>query len=304
MGTLYYLGLPMKAYKEGTCQSEFCVGQKTLEPSLLRVRVLAILNPFEDSSSSTYLDNMATTKVSLKLFIDKKGRRVLFAEADKEFVDFLYCIFTLPVGAVTSLVLKGGGGMVGSLPSLYQSIENLSVTRIFQPDKNKRFLLEPMIFMPGAKVPLLLPNVGSTTTFRQFYRCCALSYSSCSNYVADDNSTVCPTCNSKLNCLVTFLEPTSAIGESSTSEEDYVKRTATYMVMDDMEVKPLSTTSLVTLLSQFNVNDIRDIQEKLVDVGMDEVCHSLLTPCLISVHYNYQIASFALSIMFIVFVKH
>jgi len=79
---------------------------------------------------------------------------------------------------------------------------------------------------------------------------------------------------------------------------------STYMVMDDMEVKPLSTTSLVTLLSQFNVNDIRDIEEKLVDVGMDEVCHSLLISCLISVHYNCQIASFALSIMFIVFVKH
>jgi len=191
-------GCQWKAYKEGTCQSEFCVGQKTLKPSLLRVRVLAILNPFEDSSSSTYLDNMATTKVSLKLFIDKKGRQVLFAEADKEFVDFLYCIFTLPVGAVTSLVLKGGGGMVGSLPSLYQSIENLSVTRIFQPDKNKRFLLEPMVFMPGAKVPLLLPNVGST--FRQFYRC-GLSYPACWKYVADDNSTVCPTCKFKMNNL-------------------------------------------------------------------------------------------------------
>ncbi|XP_062157121.1 uncharacterized protein LOC133864730 [Alnus glutinosa] len=210
---------------------------------------------------------MATTKVSLKLIIDKKGRRVLFAEADKEFVDFLYSIFTLPVGAVTSL-LKEGGGMVGSLPSLYQSIENLSDTRIFQLDKNKRFLLEAMVFMPGAKDPLLLPNVGSTTTFRQFYRCCALSYSSCSNYVADDNSTVCPMCKSKMNYLVTFLEPTSAIGESSTSEEYYVKRTATYMVMDDMEVKPLSSTTLAPLLTKFN--DTNDIEEKVVDVGMDE----------------------------------
>jgi hypothetical protein len=84
---------------------------------------------------------MATTKVSLKLFIDKKNRRVLFAQSDKEFVDFLFSIFTLPVGTVTRL-LKEGGGMVGCLPSLYQSIENLSVTHI-QPDKNKRFLLEP-----------------------------------------------------------------------------------------------------------------------------------------------------------------
>ncbi|GLT60934.1 hypothetical protein SLA2020_336730 [Shorea laevis] len=99
-----------------------------------------------------------TTKVSLKLFIDQKSRRVLFAEADKEFVDFLFSIFTLPVGAVTRL-LKEGGGMAGCLPSLYQSIENISVTYI-QPDKDKRFLLEPKVVMPGAKLPLLLPNSG------------------------------------------------------------------------------------------------------------------------------------------------
>jgi hypothetical protein len=103
---------------------------------------------------------MAATKVSLKLFIDKKRQRVLYAEADKDFVDFLFSIFTLPLGVVTRL-LKEGGGMVGSSQSLYQSIENLSVTHINR-DKSKFFLLEPKVFMPGAKVPLLLPNVGST----------------------------------------------------------------------------------------------------------------------------------------------
>jgi hypothetical protein len=108
---------------------------------------------------------MATTEISLKLFMDKKGRRVLFAEADKKFVDFLLSIFTLPVGVVTRL-LKERGGMVGCLPSLYQSIEDMSVTHI-KPDKSKSFLLEPKVML-CPKVPLLLPNIGST--FRQLYR--------------------------------------------------------------------------------------------------------------------------------------
>jgi hypothetical protein len=81
---------------------------------------------------------MAATKVSLKLFIDKKSHRVIFAEADKEFVDFLFSIFSMPVGAITRL-LKEGGGMVGSLPGLYRSIENLSFSYI-QPGKDKRAL--------------------------------------------------------------------------------------------------------------------------------------------------------------------
>jgi hypothetical protein len=219
---------------------------------------------------------MATTKLSLKLFIDKKRQRVLFAEADKEFVDFLFSIFTLPVGAVTRL-LKEGGGMVGCLPSLYRSIENMGVTYI-QPDKDKRFLLQPNVVMPGAKLPLLLPNVGST--FRQLYRC-PYSYisSNCSSYVADDNSTICPLCNNKMDRIVTFIDPPRAVRASPNSEEGYVKPMVTYMVMDDMEVKPSSSSILVTLLTKFNVKDIGDIEEKVVDVGMDEVCHSSLIPC-------------------------
>ena len=74
---------------------------------------------------------MAETKVSLKLLIDKKGNRVLFAEADKKFVDFLFSIFTLPVGTVTRLLQKQN--MSGCLHSLYKSIENLSAIYI-QPD--------------------------------------------------------------------------------------------------------------------------------------------------------------------------
>jgi hypothetical protein len=210
----------------------------------------------------------ATTNVSLKLFVDRNKQKVLFAEADKVFVDFLLSIFTLPVGAVARL-LKEGGSVVGSLPSLYQSIKNLSVNYI-QPGKNKFSLLEPKVIMPGAVVPLLLPNVGST--FRQLYRC----PTNCNNslfYVAVDNSTICPLCKVKMDRNVRFVDPPSEIRASSTCEEGYVKETVTYLVMDNLEVKPMSPTTLITLLTKFNVNanELGDIEEKVVDLGMDEV---------------------------------
>jgi hypothetical protein len=211
---------------------------------------------------------MAQTKVRLKLFIDKKSkRRVLFAEADKEFVDFLLGIFTLPVGAVTRL-LKKAGGMAGCLPSLYQSFENMSVTYI-EPYKDKGFLLEPKLVMPGAKVPLLLPNVGST--FCKLYRCSNKSQSdNCSGYVSIDSSTICPSCRHKMVGSVTLVNPSSATRFYSFLG-GYVVGTVKYMVMDDLEVKPLSTSSLVTLLSEFKLKGIGDIEEKVVDLGMDEV---------------------------------
>jgi hypothetical protein len=233
---------------------------------------------------------MASTKVSLKLFIDKKRQRVLFAETDKEFVDFLLSIFTLPVGTVTRL-LKEGGGMLGCLPNLYRSFESLSVTHV-QPDTDKGFLLQPKVFMPGAKLPLLLPNVAST--FGQLYNCWSTRpYSSCSSYTADNNNTKCPSCSSQMNRIVSFTDPPNATKVFSTSEVGYVKGSmAIYLVMDDLDVKALSTSSLVTLLTQFNVKDVGDIEERVFDVGMDEVYMSLITHPLLSLHYNYQMLLF------------
>ena len=210
---------------------------------------------------------MAATNVSLKLFVDKKKRRVLFAEADNKFVDFLLSIFTLPVGVVTRL-LKDGGGVVGCLPSLYQSIKNLSVTYIKQ-EKNKLFLLEPKLVMPGAELPLLLPNVAST--FSQLYRC-PNTGSNCLSVVAIDVGMICPSCKYKMDRNVKCVDPTSETrAASSAGEEGYVIGTVAYMVMDDLEVKPSSSSFLVTLLTKFNVKDVGDIEEKVVDLGMDEV---------------------------------
>jgi hypothetical protein len=95
--------------------------------------------------------------------------------------------------------------------------------------------------------------------------------------VVDDDSTICASCNSKKN-RIAFTEPQGqgATIAFSTSEEGYVKGTAIYMVMDDLEVKALCTSSLVTLLTQFNVKDIGDIEEKVVDLGMDEVYMELI----------------------------
>jgi hypothetical protein len=111
---------------------------------------------------------MAGTKVSLKLLIDKKSRRVLFAEADNKFVDFLFSIFTLPVGTVTRLLQKQN--MAGCLRSLYNSIESLSDIYI-QPDQDKDFVLNPKLAISCAEVPLLLPSVEQSNTVMKFYRC-------------------------------------------------------------------------------------------------------------------------------------
>ncbi|KAI9128398.1 hypothetical protein K1719_001391 [Acacia pycnantha] len=44
----------------------------------------------------------------------------------------------------------------------------------------------------------------------------------------------------------------------------------TYTVMEDLEVRPMSTISTVALISKFKVKDIASLQEKVVELGMEE----------------------------------
>ncbi|PQQ00084.1 hypothetical protein Pyn_28387 [Prunus yedoensis var. nudiflora] len=57
-----------------------------------------------------------TRSESLKLLIDTKGGKVLFAEASKNVVDFLFTLLSLLVGTVIKLLSKDG--VVGSLGKL------------------------------------------------------------------------------------------------------------------------------------------------------------------------------------------
>ncbi|XP_058767771.1 uncharacterized protein LOC131641486 [Vicia villosa] len=84
--------------------------------------------------------------VSLKLLLNERGNKVLFAEADKDFVDILCSFLTMPLGTVARLIEKESGvGPVtlGCLNSLYHSVANLD-DGCFSADGIKQVLLEPI----------------------------------------------------------------------------------------------------------------------------------------------------------------
>ncbi|GLT60933.1 hypothetical protein SLA2020_336720 [Shorea laevis] len=156
--------------------------------------------------------------------------------------------------------------MAGCLHSLYKSIENLSDI-YFQPDQDKNFVLNPKVAMSGAKVPLLLQSVEQSYTTSKFYRC---GNYHC-GYVANDPRAICPSCRNQMTSELSYVDPPSDIKASSSGEGGYVKGVITYMVMDNLEVKPMSTISSITLLTKFNVRDLGAVEEKVVDFGIDEV---------------------------------
>ncbi|XP_074289570.1 uncharacterized protein LOC141614723 [Silene latifolia] len=202
---------------------------------------------------------MAKKKWSLKLLIDSKANKVLFAEAGKEFVDFLFHILSLPVGTVVKLL--NVNGMVGSIGSLYKTVESLSCD-YFQADLDKDVVLKPKTIV---NVPLLKLYDG--VTISKLYRC----YSH-HQYVSHDPDAICPSCRSKLNTAAIYVPSQNSVNLGTTSDANagYVKGLVTYMVMDNLEVKPMSTISAITLMNKFNVKDVSALVEREVQVGFTE----------------------------------
>ena len=205
---------------------------------------------------------MATSKVSLKLLIDTKGNKVLFAEAGKDFVDFLFNLLSLPVGTVIRLLTKHS--MVGSLGNLYDSVEILSETYL-QPNQSKDAILKPKAPVTASNVPLLLSDVESVSG-KKFYMCKSFHLN-----VADDPYAICPHCKNYMNSKITYIARKFAEEGSSKELGGYVKGVVTYMVMDDLVVKPMSTISSIALLQKFSIKEVGALEERVVDLGMDEV---------------------------------
>lgn len=210
--------------------------------------------------------------MSLKLLVDTNAQKVLFAEARKEFVDFLFHIFSLPLGTVVNLLTKKG--MVGCLGDLSESIEALN-SDCLQPNVTKDSVLKPA--MVTTSVAVSLPFVlrsDARNIVRDFYRCSSQFCKGCENYVTDFPGAFCPRCKGQMSTPVSYVVPKDSTETASSSNDGssggYVKGVVSYMVMDNLEVKPMSTISGITFISKFNVKDVTCLAEKEVQVGLTE----------------------------------
>ncbi|KAG7946987.1 hypothetical protein I3843_14G069900 [Carya illinoinensis] len=61
-----------------------------------------------------------------------------------------------------------------------------------------------------------------------------------------------------------------AKGVPNNTEKGYVRGVVTYLVMDDLTVKPMATISSITLLNTLNIKDMGSVQEKKVEIDIDK----------------------------------
>ncbi|CAK8574325.1 unnamed protein product [Lathyrus sativus] len=209
----------------------------------------------------------STTKVSLKLLIDTKNNKVLFAEASKSVIDFLFNLLCLPIGTVVKLL--GTNGMVGGLGNLYQSVETLNQSYMLS-DQSKDVLLNPKAQCSSTEISGFLTHNDDKDDTKEGIKLYMCPYR-CRHEVAYDafaHGTCGHSMTNEVNCI-----GNKKVAEKKTFsniKSGFVKDVVTFMVMDDLVIQPMSTISSITLLNKFNIKEIGTLQEKNVEMGMDE----------------------------------
>ncbi|KAL9226666.1 hypothetical protein vseg_002453 [Gypsophila vaccaria] len=177
-------------------------------------------------------ENNEEKKLSLKIMVDVKAKKVVLAEANKQFIDFLFSLMSLPLSSVTKLLQLNKKGMVGCLGTLYESIESLD-TQCFKQNLNSSSVLNPKTYV---SVPLLSfndSNVSTTGAHQNIF-----SYSSDNEGYGYPRKVAAP---------------------------EYVIGGTVYMVTDNLQVKPMSIAVIKSQVKEFDV-----LEEKQVRVGLEE----------------------------------
>ncbi|CAL9104870.1 unnamed protein product [Musa acuminata var. zebrina] len=221
--------------------------------------------------------------LQLKLLVHQNSGQVLYAEAGKDFVDFLFGLLGVPLGHAARLLTEDH--MAGCLPTLCKSFHELEDGYFVHPADDR-----DAVFVPDASSPafdiLRSSSPSPPQTAKIYYRCSGAdtshyyfdNYNSCyGNYghVTDVYGTPCPSCEKEMTTEMRFVPGRRDVkGKQVAAMEaaggGYVKGVLTYMVMDNLAVMPMSTISAVTLLNRFHVTDLKSLSEWKVEVGKNE----------------------------------
>ncbi|KAK0592355.1 hypothetical protein LWI29_017683 [Acer saccharum] len=201
-------------------------------------------------------------KMKLKLLVDKNSEKVVFAEADKDFIDFLIHLLSLPVATAVRL-LKEKTMDVGSLSHFYESLQNLPDSYL-KPNQNKYSLLNPIVPIFSAAAAATEISLALTSDGREFDTLNAYTCASCISHMAVVPNLICPKCKCRsMNRELSYVNPPWKGG-------GFLKGLVSYIVMDNLEFMPMSTKMFVSLLNKFDVKDVSALEETEVEVGVEE----------------------------------
>ncbi|KAI9193927.1 hypothetical protein LWI28_001432 [Acer negundo] len=225
---------------------------------------------------------MATTttgEITLKLLIDSNTDKVVFAEAKKDFLDYLFGLLQVPVGSIMGNLLVNKMESAGSMARVYKSVIDLESSYLLT-NLSRDLLLCPEMSSSSTSIaipPLLKSFVFSKKKSENDTR--RDSYASPSTFGAAPSATSYSFANSSpffgASSSAPSLFGSSVLSSTSTvaspsKQDGFVRGMTQYMVMDDLTVKPSSPISSITLLNTIGVKDFSCLVEKIVTINFNK----------------------------------
>ncbi|KAF5789083.1 hypothetical protein HanRHA438_Chr09g0377771 [Helianthus annuus] len=207
-------------------------------------------------------------KISIKVFVDKVKKRVVYAEADHSFVDILFSLMTLPLGTIVKMLGKHADTKfeaLGSLNNLYQSLKDIPES-YFATEECKFMLLNPRSLSYDHCKNLKL-KIDRTKPVKYFIceSCRSKGYrTSC--YYSICNKAICKICGGLMNTPHSF-DSSICVGDGGV----FVSDIGNFIVTDDFYVMPYSVAGIFRLLTDLGINDTSHLEEIKLDMDSEQM---------------------------------
>lgn len=206
---------------------------------------------------------------TLRLTVDEEKNKVVLAEACRDFVDVLFSLLTLPMGTIVRLLenhRKSEPVTVGCFNNLYRSVVDMGSVD-FETEACKQMLLYPRS-VREVQCRRLKLNINPTEDLKCF-KC--LSY--CDLY-SNFNTSRCY-CGNVMNKEIP-LENKEQVASENDVNGVFVSGRSSFILTDDLNVAVKSTELVLSKLKSVGCADVSKLGERLLDIGLGEVCYSIL----------------------------
>lgn len=203
------------------------------------------------------------TNIKLKVMVRKSKKKILYAEAEGDFIDFLFSFLTTPIGSI--LKQLNGNFSIGSIDNLHKSVKEFNPSWFISPLGNP--LPNPKVASQFGCMKQPLKNLCEEYNHTYWYGKGVVKnhicYSNVNGVISKDKSLI------KNPIAMKVFDPRSPFGKIEYAL-GFVKRPSLFVVWDDLHVTPFANTSSISFLHKMNV-PLDDLEEHIVSIGEIEV---------------------------------
>ncbi|PRQ34351.1 hypothetical protein RchiOBHm_Chr5g0067841 [Rosa chinensis] len=206
--------------------------------------------------------------ISLKALVDKGRNRVIFVEADNDFVDVLFSFLTLPMGKIVRLARDSSTPLeIGCMNKLYKSIEKLDV-QVFRSNACRDMLLLPYSAANCHCKNLQLKIIDDAEP--TWFKCRRCRYADDITWLSYYAGVSCLSCSSNMHTEVHISEGDSKVGGV------FVKEGAGVIITDDLQVIPPLCAASISLFTKLGATNSNTTEELTFSIGVEQVLNLLV----------------------------